>query len=101
MTGLESRTVDWWLVHQFVVPLLDQVGSWPLAGSLPWQHLDDDDPIKQAALYDAAQHHALRIDTAQAAMAEASREISTAADWSGVARKAVQRNGIYIPRRVA
>lgn len=98
MTGTESRTVDWWSVHTHVLPLLEQVGCWPMVGTLTWQALHQDDPAKLAALFDAAQHHALRVDSAQAAMAEASQDISKSADWSKICRT---RSGVYIPRKVA
>jgi hypothetical protein len=42
--------------------------------------LDDTDPRKVAALFDAAQHWALRVETSQQAQAETSRDISAAAD---------------------
>lgn len=98
---MNSRTVDWWAVHEYVKPLLEEVGCWPMVGTHTWIDLHLDDPTKLAALYDAAQHWALRVDATQEATAEASRDISAAADWSRIAREAVQRNGIYIPRRVA
>lgn len=99
--GIESRQVDWWSVHTFVLPTLIRVESWPLAGSPAWVELADNDPVKLAAIFDAARHHALRIDTAQAAMAQASRDIASAADWPAVGREIRQRNGVYIPREVA
>jgi len=98
---MESRTVDWWAVHLYVEPTLAEVGSWPLVGSLPWQHLPTDDPAKLAAIFDAARHWALRVDTCQAALAEASRDIAAAADWPRIGRQAMQRRGVYIPRAVA
>ncbi|MDQ1307869.1 MAG: hypothetical protein QG671_3703 [Actinomycetota bacterium] len=98
---MQSRTVDWWSVHLYVEPTLDEVGSWPMVGSLLWQHLPTDDPAKLAAIFDAAQHWALRVDTCQAQLAEASRDIAAAADWPKIARNAIQRQGIYIPREVA
>lgn len=101
MRGVGSRTIDWWPVHLFVVPLLDEVRSWPLVGSLTWQQLESDDPAKVAAIYDAARHHALRIDTAQAALADASRAVSKAADWPQVSREIRRRSGVYLPREVA
>lgn len=94
MTGVESRTVDWWSVHQFVIPLLEEVKSWPVAGTLTWINLPESDPTKVAALYDAAQHWALRVDTCQEAIADASKAISQAADWAGFRT----RSGVYIPR---
>ncbi|WP_230865192.1 DUF2742 domain-containing protein [Mycobacterium canetti] len=96
-----SRTVQWWPVHLFVVPLLEEVGSWPLVGSLTWQQLPDDHPAKTAAVYDGARHHALRIETAQTALAEASQAISGAQDWPALSRDIRRRSGIYIPREVA
>jgi hypothetical protein len=78
--------VSWWLVHEFVCPFLDSVDSWPLAGSVAWCSLNDDDPIKWVSLFDAAQHHALRMETAQQALANASRDVAAAADWSAIAR---------------
>ena len=98
---IDSRTVDWWAVHQYAEPSLTEVGSWPMLGTLAWQHLPADDPIKLAAVLDAARHWALRIDTAQEAMAEASRSISVAGDWPAVARGMQRRrSGVYIPRKV-
>ena len=101
MTQHASRQVDWWSVHTYVQPLLVQVGSWPMAGTIAWSDLDDHDPVKLAAIYDAARHHALRVDIAQTALAEASRAIAGAADWRGIARDAQRRPKIYIPRRTA
>jgi hypothetical protein len=101
MADLVSRTVDWWSVHEHVVPLLTEVQSWPMVGTLPWQHLPTDEPAKLAAIFDAARHWALRVDTAQAAQAETSRDISAATDWSALSRNMLQRNGVYIPRRIA
>lgn len=100
---IDSRSVDWWRVHSFVQPFLIRVGSWPEAGTLAWQALDDDDPIKMAALYDAAQHHVLRVDTAQAALADASRAVSAAVDWRSIASEVLQRSTCraFIPRRTS
>lgn len=96
-----SRTVDWWAVHCWAQPRLDAVGSWPMAGTLAWQLLCDTDPAKWAALLDAAQHHILRVDTAQAALAEVSHDISTAANWQAVSREMLQRHSVYIPRKAS
>ena len=101
-TGLlASRSVDWWAVHEYVSPLLEEVGSWPMAGTLAWQQLPPDHPAKLAALFDYARHHALRVDAGQAALAEASRDISAAADWSVISRNMLQHNSIYIPRKAS
>ena len=100
MSGQESQQVSWWAVHEFVSAVLDQVNGWPMAGTPAWCSLAYDDPRKWAALFDAAQHHALRVNTAQEARCESSRSVAGAADWSGIASK-VQRHGVYIPRRTA
>jgi hypothetical protein len=72
-----------------------------MAGTPAWCLLDDDDPAKVAALFDAAQHWALRIETSQQAKCAASREISTAAEWSAIATEIWQRRKVYIPREAA
>lgn len=84
---MDSATVDWFSVHEHVAPFLEGVGSWPMAGTVAWSGLDDDDPRKLAALLDGARHHALRIDAAQEARAEASRAIASAADWLSIGRE--------------
>lgn len=85
----ESRQVSWWSVHEFVESAIERAGveSWPLAGTPAWCALNDDEPRKWAALFDAAQHWALRLDALQEASAEASRAVSSVADWRGVARE--------------
>ena len=90
-----SQQVSWWSVHEFVNTILEGVGSWPTVGTPAWCALDDGDPRKQAALYDAAQHWALRLETCQQARCDASREISDAIDWSALAREIKQRNSFY------
>lgn len=97
-----SQQVCWWSVHQFVESVVAQAncGSLPMAGTLAWQELADGDPRKLLAVAAAGEHHILRIETAQAERAEASREISTAADWSAVAQRLrTARGDAYIPRK--
>jgi len=84
--AVSSQQVNWWSVHEFVSPLLDRTRSWPMAGTPKWRALDADDPVKLAALLDAAQHWALRLETCQQAECEASRAISAAADWATISR---------------
>nr|WP_210419977.1 DUF2742 domain-containing protein [Mycobacterium helveticum] len=103
---VSSQQVSWWEVNRLVTPLLAGVGSWPMAGTPAWCSLAQDDPAKWAALLDAAQHWALRVETCQQAHAEASRDISAAADWSAVARDlrrhaAAARAGAYIRREAS
>ncbi|OBB46774.1 hypothetical protein A5752_25355 [Mycobacterium sp. 852002-51961_SCH5331710] len=87
--------MSWWSVHTYVAPLLESAGSWPMAGTPEWCNLDDDDPRKWAALLDAAQHHALRMETAQEHQCAASRDVAAAADWTVIARKTRDRNEFY------
>lgn len=87
-----SQQVSFAEVLEFVEPLLDSVDTWPMVGTPEWCELATDDPRKVAALYDAARHHALRIETAQIAMADASRSIACATNWSSVSREIQQLN---------
>jgi hypothetical protein len=92
-----SQQVAWWEVHQWVTDQLADVDNWPMAGSPAWCALDDTDPRKVAALLDAARHWALRVDTCQQARAEASRDISAAANWSGIAQEIRSRSEFHAP----
>lgn len=78
---VDSRQVSWWEVHEFVDAMLGQVNNWPMAGTPAWSSLAHDDPRKWAALLDAAQHHALRVEVAQHNRAAASRAVAGAVDW--------------------
>jgi hypothetical protein len=78
-----SRQVNWLTVHNYVEPTLKAVGSWPMVGTPEWVQAPT--PIKLASIFDAARHWALRIDINQCAMAEASHDVSAAADWKSVA----------------
>jgi hypothetical protein len=94
-----SAAVSWWSVHEWVTRHLETVGTWPMAGTPQWSALPDDHPAKLAALLDAAQHHALRIETAQEARAQAAQAVSEAADWSAVAAATLRRRrSARIPR---
>lgn len=94
-----SQQVSFLAVHDFVRELLAQVNSFPAAGTPAWCSLAHDDPRKLAAVLDAGQHFSLRVELAQEARAEASRDVANAADWSAVARSVVQGRGhAYIPR---
>jgi hypothetical protein len=97
---VRSQQVSWWAVHEFGSAVLRQVNGWPMAGTPAWCALDDEDPAKLAALFDAARHWALRVETCQAAAAEASRAVAASADWPAIARQIHQRrNSARIPRR--
>ena len=102
-----SRGVDWWSVWTFLAPLLAGAGQRPpVVGSLAWQQLPDDDPLKMAAVYQAAAERALSHETTQAALAEASQDVSAAYDWSAIAaarrrHQTGRLSAAYIPRRAA
>ncbi len=86
-----SRAVAWWPVHLFVEQFTADLGPWPVAGTPAWDALPDSDPRKLAAVVDAGQHHVLRVEIAQETMAAASKEISAAADWPGMAAALASR----------
>lgn len=92
---MSARSVSWWSVHEFVTGVTDGVGEYPVAGTPEWCDLDDDDDRKLAAVLDAGQHHALRMETAQEALADASRAVAASCDWSEVGRG---RGRAYIKR---
>lgn len=77
------------------------VGPLPWPGTPSWCELADGDPRKLLALAQFGVHHALRIETAQQAGAEASKAMSNALNWSEVSRQTQRRRGAYIPRAVA
>jgi len=94
----ESQQVSFWSVHEFVQRYLETAGHYPPAGTPTWCELADGDRRKWAALLDAAQHHVLRVETAQEQRARASHDVATAADWPAVAREINQRNEFYAAR---
>ncbi|OBG51840.1 MULTISPECIES: DUF2742 domain-containing protein [unclassified Mycobacterium] len=97
-----SATVRFWDFHQWVRPYLDAAGDWPMAGSQPWFDLPDNHPAKWAAVLDAARHHVLRVECGQERLAEASREVASAADWRSIAAAIfARRSSGYIRRGIA
>ena len=98
MSATTSRSVSWWSVHEFVTAVLDQVNGWPMVGTPAWCSLANEDPAKWAALLDAAQHHALRLELNQEANAEASHAVSAAVDWPAVATEIHQRHNFHAER---
>lgn len=84
---MTARSVSWWSVHEFVTRLTELVAAWPMAGTPAWCALDDYDPRKLAAVLDAGQHHALRVETAQEIHAEASKAVAAATDWRAIAQE--------------
>lgn len=95
-----SSQVSWWSVHEFVARVLERTGEWPMAGTPEWVALPVDSPKKIAALFDAARHHALRVELAQETRAEASKAVAAGEDWSALAQRTAQgRGSAYIPRQ--
>jgi hypothetical protein len=90
-----SQAVRWWAVHEFITPHLARVGAWPMAGTPAWCALPDADPAKIAALYNAAEHWALRVETSQQAECDASRDISAVVNWGTVGKRAQARDEWY------
>jgi hypothetical protein len=96
--ALGSRTVDWWSVHDFVIPLLTEVGTWPVAGTIAWIELDDTDPRKLAAVLDAGRHWALRIDSEQELRAQAAKDVAAGENWAAMATSTRNRAEFYAAR---
>lgn len=86
----QSQAVNFWAVHEFVAERMNGI-VFPMLGTPAWCALPDDDPAKLAAVLDGGQHHALRLELGQAALADASRAIAAAADWRGIAAEITQR----------
>jgi hypothetical protein len=94
--------VSWWSVHEYVAPILAAVGTWPTLGSAEWVALPDHAAAKWAAILSAAEHWSLRLECCQEGLAQASRDVSTAENWSAIATEITQRrSGGYIPREIA
>lgn len=93
-----ARSVSWWSVHEFVAPLLAAADQWPTAGTPAWCALPADDPLKWLALFDAARHHALRMECAQEALADAATDISKDHDWRSISNEISQRRDFYNAR---
>jgi Protein of unknown function (DUF2742) len=81
-----NPAVYWWAVHEFMEAALAQANTGPLPwpGTPAWCELADGDPRKLLALAEFGVHHALRVETAQAAAADASRAVSAAANWTQI-----------------
>lgn len=101
-----SRAVAWWPVHEFMAALLAQANDLPLAGTPAWCSLSDGDPRKLLALAAAGEHHVLRVEMAQEALADASKAIAASTDWYALAHamrrnELARRSGTYIARETS
>jgi len=99
--AVSSRQVDWYRVYSFVAPLVERLGPLPWPGTPTWCELSDHDPRKTGAVLLAGVLWALNEDARQDAQAEASCDISEAADWPAIARELHARRAVYIPREAA
>ena len=103
MSSTESRSIAWWPVYEFMAALVAQVNDLPEAGTPAWCRLGDGDPRKLLAVAVAGEHHVLRVETAQQALAEAAKTVAAEIDWRAFARAVRQRDqarcsGAYIER---
>jgi len=91
---MASAQVSWEETHRFIEVALARTnaGALPAAGTPEWCAISDDDPRKLLALAVAGEHHVLRVDVAQTALAQASRDVSAAAHWSKIGREVKQLN---------
>lgn len=89
-----SQTVTWWPCHEFIAALVAQYNHLPTAGTPAWLQLDDADPRKLLALAAAGEHHVLRVEASQTAMADASKAVSVSPNW-----RTRPRGASYIARR--
>jgi Protein of unknown function (DUF2742) len=96
--ALSSQQVSWLSVHEFAVPRLQQAGDWPLVGTPAWCLLETRDPVKWAAILDAAQHWALRLETCQEHLRDATKNVAESVDWSALARQLRDRDDFYRAR---
>lgn len=87
---MAAQSVSWWSVHEYVTEFIGRLTDWPMAGTPAWCDLDNYDPRKLAAVLDAGSHHALRVEVAQEARAEASKAVAAAADWPAIAQELTQ-----------
>lgn len=100
--GISSSQRSWFEVYEFVQRLLvngniDADDLHP-AGTPAWLTQDDGDVRKLLSCALEGVHHVLRVETAQLAIAEASRAVSAAVDWPQVAREVHARKSFRATR---
>lgn len=97
-----NRQVNWYETFCYAEQIAANAGvaldHQLIAGTPRWCGMPDDDARKLLALVLGGVREALANDIGQEAMAEASREISGAVDWSAVARNMHRRSDVYIRR---
>lgn len=102
-----SRQVNWFETFAFASRFAAQHGipldhrALPIAGTLQWCGLPDDDARKLLALVLGGVREALTNNIHQDAIAQAGKAISAAEDWSRVAKQVRRRREIDAMRRSA
>ncbi|MDS1115299.1 DUF2742 domain-containing protein [Gordonia westfalica] len=89
-----SREVSWTAAFERLHPVIERMarhGQFPLIGTPEWADLPDGDPRLIGSVYYAAEMHALHLSVRAHAMADASREVSTALPWAARYRDGQQR----------
>ena len=99
-----SRAVAWFEVYSFAERFAAShdvaLNHLPIPGTPAWCGMPDDDARKLMALVLGGVREALNHEVAQERRADASREISAAADWTALSQRIRNRaSGTYIPRR--
>lgn len=101
-----SRQVSWSEVYAFAEKWAAGQGitldPTVIAGTPQWCGMPDEDARKLLAVVVGGVRDALRNDTHQADMADASKAIAAAADWGRVSNATLRGRGAnYIPRRAS
>ncbi|MCV7007915.1 DUF2742 domain-containing protein [Mycobacterium gordonae] len=102
-----SQQVSWYETFTYATQIAQQHhisidSHLPIPGTPQWCGMPDDDARKMLALILGGVREALNHDTRQEQTADASRQISCAADWSATARRVHRGRGTaYIPRKAS
>ncbi|BBY19020.1 DUF2742 domain-containing protein [Mycolicibacterium litorale] len=92
-----SRQVNWFETFRYASRIAAEHGvvlnhrALPVAGTLQWCGMADNDARKLLSLILGGVREALTNDARQEAIADAGREISTAAPWSRIAQQQLER----------
>jgi hypothetical protein len=104
MSAIESQQVSFWPTFEFADQLAAEYGvdliddDLPNPGTPRWCGLPNDHPHKLAALLLRGSKAVLHDEGDQWALAEASKAVAGAADWSAISREINQHNAFYAER---
>lgn len=103
---LASRQVSWTEVYAFAEKWAAGQGialdPTVIAGTPHWCGMPDEDARKLLAVVVGGVREALRNDTYQSDMADASKAVAVSADWGQISRHTLAGRGRrYIPRRAS